>query len=190
MINQTREKLLKEATLLMCRNGYSAFSYADLSKVIGISKASIHHHFATKETLAEQVILTAYENTQTRLDEILIHHQTLITRLEQYFQMFSESEALSQLPLCAALSSEFENLPEKIQSLTQDYFYLQINWLEKILKLAKLNNEVQATVNEAVLAFTINKFAEGTSVLSRVVKHPNHFQQTLEQIKILLQHNH
>ncbi|HIE19064.1 TPA: TetR/AcrR family transcriptional regulator, partial [Candidatus Bathyarchaeota archaeon] len=31
--------------------GYGGFSYSDLSKALGITKASIHHHFPSKEEL-------------------------------------------------------------------------------------------------------------------------------------------
>ncbi|UMO89950.1 TetR/AcrR family transcriptional regulator [Pectobacterium sp. PL64] len=36
--------------------GYSSFSYADFATKIGISKASIHHHFPSKEMLGEEVM--------------------------------------------------------------------------------------------------------------------------------------
>ncbi|MXD47054.1 helix-turn-helix transcriptional regulator, partial [Escherichia coli] len=42
MTTMTRERLLSEAEHLMREKGYSAFSYADLSKIVGITKASIH----------------------------------------------------------------------------------------------------------------------------------------------------
>jgi len=33
-------------------HGYDGFSYADLAKDVGIRKASIHHHFPSKASLA------------------------------------------------------------------------------------------------------------------------------------------
>ena len=52
----TRSDLLTAAELLLRTKGYSAFSYADLAQEIGIKKASIHHHFPTKEGLGIAVI--------------------------------------------------------------------------------------------------------------------------------------
>ena len=53
MTTMTRERLLSEAEHLMREKGYSAFSYADLSKIVGITKASINHHFPTNDIVGE-----------------------------------------------------------------------------------------------------------------------------------------
>lgn len=47
----TKAALLRAAETQMRSKGYSAFSYADLAAQIGIKKASIRHHFPTKESL-------------------------------------------------------------------------------------------------------------------------------------------
>ena len=47
----TKTTLLLEAETLIRTRGYSGFSYADLAEIVGIRKASIHHHFPTKESL-------------------------------------------------------------------------------------------------------------------------------------------
>lgn len=70
MTTMTRERLLSEAEHLMREKGYSAFSYADLSKIVGITKASIHHHFPTKDILGEQVVIQAFSDTQRVFEQI------------------------------------------------------------------------------------------------------------------------
>ena len=45
----TKAALMNCAETQMRSKGYSAFSYADLAVEVGIRKASIHHHFPTKE---------------------------------------------------------------------------------------------------------------------------------------------
>lgn len=52
----TKSALLAEAETLVRTVGYTAFSYADLSERVGIRKASIHHHFPTKEALGNALI--------------------------------------------------------------------------------------------------------------------------------------
>ncbi len=52
----TRSDLLTSAEVLLRTKGYAAFSYADLAEDIGIKKASIHHHFPTKEGLAIAIV--------------------------------------------------------------------------------------------------------------------------------------
>ncbi|MFT7465559.1 MAG: TetR/AcrR family transcriptional repressor of nem operon [Pseudohongiellaceae bacterium] len=46
-----KTELLTLAEELLQTRGYSGFSYADLAGASGISKAAVHHHFPTKESL-------------------------------------------------------------------------------------------------------------------------------------------
>ena len=51
-----KEQILEVATELVQTRGYSAFSYQDLSDRLGITKASIHHHFPSKEEIYKAAI--------------------------------------------------------------------------------------------------------------------------------------
>ena len=57
-----KEQILEVATELIQTRGYTAFSYQDLSDRLGITKASIHHHFRSKEALG-QAVATNYAAT-------------------------------------------------------------------------------------------------------------------------------
>ena len=46
-----KSEILTLAEELLQTRGYSGFSYADLARELAVSKAAIHHHFATKEDL-------------------------------------------------------------------------------------------------------------------------------------------
>ena len=47
----TADDILQCARSLIIAGGYNGFSYADIAEVVGIRKASIHHHFPTKADL-------------------------------------------------------------------------------------------------------------------------------------------
>jgi TetR/AcrR family transcriptional repressor of nem operon len=51
--------LLKLGSELLLSRGYNGFSYQDLSERLSIRKASIHHHFPSKEDLG-LVLLDMY----------------------------------------------------------------------------------------------------------------------------------
>jgi TetR/AcrR family transcriptional regulator, transcriptional repressor for nem operon len=187
MANQTRIRLLKEAYSLMCSHGYSAFSYADLAKTIGISKASIHHHFPSKENLGEAVISSAYVDTQQKLQEIRLNFPDFMSRIAQYMALFSQQSECLQLPLCCSLSAEFANLPNSIQLQTQAYFEMQIDWLKEILQSAQETAEINTQINIDDLALTILKLFEGTCIVARVLQKNDIFQQSLTQVHNLIQ---
>jgi hypothetical protein len=52
----TKTAFLDSANRLARTRGFDAFSYADLSKDIGLRKVSIHYHFPTKADLALDLI--------------------------------------------------------------------------------------------------------------------------------------
>jgi len=52
----TKGKILDAAQDCIQRVGANAMSYQDISEAVGIQKASIHYHFATKERLIEALI--------------------------------------------------------------------------------------------------------------------------------------
>jgi TetR/AcrR family transcriptional repressor of nem operon len=91
MTLDTRALLLQEAETLMRTRGFAAFSYADLSQRIGIRKASIHHHFPTKEALAGALIDGYLAKFEKALDEILEQEARAKNRLNRYAGFFVES---------------------------------------------------------------------------------------------------
>jgi TetR/AcrR family transcriptional regulator, transcriptional repressor for nem operon len=54
--SETAEQILDLAETLIQTRGYSAFSYQDIADSLGIRKASIHYHFASKAELGVAVV--------------------------------------------------------------------------------------------------------------------------------------
>ena len=53
---EMKEQILTSAQRLVQQRGFNGFSYADIAAEVGIRKASLHHHFATKTDLALALI--------------------------------------------------------------------------------------------------------------------------------------
>jgi len=106
----TRVALLKVAENQMRSRGYSAFSYADLAAKIGIRKASIHHHFPTKERLGQALIKHSISRFQSTLRLIEDADQDPLVRLRAFYCLFSISVSEELLPLCGALAEEMVGL--------------------------------------------------------------------------------
>src|ERR1700733_5318792 len=51
-----REEILEEATRLFAERGYEGASMADLAERVGLRKASLFHHFASKDVLYAAVL--------------------------------------------------------------------------------------------------------------------------------------
>ena len=56
LATDTKTAIMDAAQELIQRGGVNAMSYQHISDAIGIRKASIHHHFPTKDSLIEAVL--------------------------------------------------------------------------------------------------------------------------------------
>ncbi len=60
-VRSRREEILDEATQLFAERGYEGTSMADLAERVGLRKASLFHHFASKEVLYAAVLAQLVE---------------------------------------------------------------------------------------------------------------------------------
>ncbi|TKJ86685.1 TetR/AcrR family transcriptional regulator [Erwinia persicina] len=186
MTTMTRERLLGEAEHLMREKGYSAFSYADLSKIIGITKPSIHHHFPTKDLLGEQVVRQALVDTRATFDEILATKSSPAEQIAAYVDLFVQSYRDSLLPLCCALSAETANLPPNIIEQTSLYFDMQISWLTGIVERGIGAGEFSTGIGATDAALMIINLCEGASVVARATGRAEVFSNSLKHILMFL----
>jgi len=65
-----KQQILQLASMLVRQRGFDSFSYKDLSDQLGIRRASIHHHFPTKEDLGIALIDNMIAWITHRFDEM------------------------------------------------------------------------------------------------------------------------
>lgn len=154
---------MQTAESLLCSKGYSAFSYADLAKTIGIRKASIHHHFPTKEDLGVAVVQAYVERVVLTFDEIERVHSPVGDRLVAFAEWFMASAKEGRLPLCGALAAEMAVLPGRLQALTRHFFQLQLRWLQKLLDEGLMYQQIQRGADTEACSRQILSLLEGAS---------------------------
>jgi TetR/AcrR family transcriptional repressor of nem operon len=125
----TRARLLAEAEVLLRTKGYAGFSYADLADRIAIRKASIHHHFPTKEALLTTLVDEYLAKFVATLADITATHADPRDRLRAYARLFFDGIERGLLPLCGALAAERAALPDAMRTVIQHFFQLHLDWL-------------------------------------------------------------
>lgn len=166
MATGTRDALMQTAENLMRTKGYAAFSYADLADSVGIRKASIHHHFPTKEDLG--VVIVEEYIAQVRKDFAHIEqtHKDVLGRLVAFSRLFRASNADGVLPLCGALAAEMSALPVGLQTLTHGFFDMQLKWLTAMLEQGIISGEIPKGSGARQKAFLLLSLLEGASFIS------------------------
>src|SRR3974390_1012687 len=88
--SDTAEQILDLAETLIQSRGYSAFSYQDIADHLGIRKASIHYHFASKTDLGIAVIDRYAARFGTALEAIAADpSQDAMTMLDHYLEPYA-----------------------------------------------------------------------------------------------------
>lgn len=162
----TRDALIEVAGGLMRTKGYAAFSYADLADVVGIRKASIHHHFPSKEDLGEAIVDEYIAKTRDALVDLEVRSTSATTRLNGFVALFRSSASTEMLPLCGALAAEMSSLPESLQQLTKGFFDLQLTWLTKVIQAGIDSGELGEGVGATKKAFALLSLLEGSSFIN------------------------
>lgn len=161
----TKAALLNYAETQMRSKGYSAFSYADLAAKIGIKKASIHHHFPTKEYLGTELIKDYISRFNETLASIESTYSDPLQRLQAFSRLFVISANEGLLPLCGALAAEMAALPSSLQGLTREFFNTQLAWLQGTLSDAALQHNWLLGTSAENLAFMLLSMLEGSSLI-------------------------
>ena len=167
MSTLTRDQLLSEAEGLIRRGGYAAFSYAHLADKIGITKASIHYHFPSKQHLLEAVTELGMSRFIDALAEIETLHPDAGVRLQQYGELFIDGFDEQFRPLCCALSSELAVLPSSMAVKVRVYFDLHLEWLTRIIEAGFQDKTLHWNGTAAELAGLILSTLEGGSLVAR-----------------------
>lgn len=163
----TRNQLLAEAECLIRRGGYSTFSYADLAEKIGITKASVHYHFSSKQDLVEEVAEVAMTRFIEILGQIDAHQPDAISRLTEYGAMFLDGFDERLRPLCCALSSEVATLPSSMGSKVKSYFDLHLEWLARVVESGIAAGVLRWDGEATNLAHLLLTTLEGGSLVGR-----------------------
>ncbi|WP_448952528.1 TetR/AcrR family transcriptional regulator [Labrys neptuniae] len=166
-LSTTADDILRCARSLVVRGGYNSFSYADISSVVGIRKASIHHHFPSKSDLVHTLVAQYRQEAEAGISELERHIPDPLGQLRAYVGYWEACIADASHPfcVCALLASEIPVLPEAVALEVRAHFQRLSNWLASVLErgaaqgrlslngTAKDNAELfMATVHGAMLS--------------------------------------
>ncbi len=179
MLDRKQEILDVAADLLQTRS-FSSFSYQDISDRIGISKASLHHHFASKEDLG--VALTERYASQVRsaLEDVSRKYRKPWDQFEAYIGMVSGVRQ-SGNKICAGgvCQAEHNVIPEGMRERIHRAYEFMVNWLVSVLTEGRKQRvmhfpgkpEDQAALIHAAMQGALqNARAEGPKQFTAVVR--------------------
>jgi TetR/AcrR family transcriptional repressor of nem operon len=182
----TKTTLLLEAETLIRTRGYSGFSYADLAEIVGIRKASIHHHFPTKESLVAATLEGYRDRYARNLARIEADHADAIDRIGAYARLYLLGLNRGLGCLCAALAAELGPLPDSLRAETVSFFEDQISWIGRVYATGLDRGEVNPNLLAGEASRMIVSTLEGSLMMERMLLGREGFEATLRSLLMSL----
>jgi TetR/AcrR family transcriptional repressor of nem operon len=133
----TRERILEIGEELAQTRGYNGFSYADISRRLALTTASLHYHFPRKQRLGLALVERYGARFAAALDAITASGLAPRAELEAYAGLYREVLAQDRMCLCGILAAERETLPAGMRSALDRFFQANESWLATVLARAE-----------------------------------------------------
>jgi TetR/AcrR family transcriptional repressor of nem operon len=130
----TAELILDSAERLVRVRGYNAFSYADVASELGITKASLHYHFAGKAELGEALITRYSDRFASALEDIDRDLDRPPEKLVAYAELYADALRGRRMCLCGMLAADYETLPDPLRAAVVSFFDENEQWLARVLE--------------------------------------------------------
>jgi len=169
-------RILDVAERLVQRRGFNWFSYADIAAELGVTKASLHYHFAGKAELGEALI----DRYGTRFAEALRGIDSgcpdVRAKLEAYAALYAGVMNDQRMCLCGMLAADFGTLPPAMRAAVVRFFDENEAWLEHVLEEGAAEGAVHYQGSAREEAQLILSTLEGAMLVARPYADPERFK--------------
>jgi TetR/AcrR family transcriptional regulator, transcriptional repressor for nem operon len=171
----TRDRILRVARDLIQTRSYLGFSFQDIADAVGIRKASLYHHFATKEALGVEVIRGTSEAFKEWSGAL---GGTPQDKLAAYFQMYRKALHAGQA-VCPAgsMAPGWDCLDESLRLAVRELRNAQVLWLSGVM--GGLRGKQALAISPAAVFAT----CQGALVAARMTGHAADFDEAVAHLK-------
>jgi TetR/AcrR family transcriptional repressor of nem operon len=175
---EMKDQILSSAQKLVQQRGFNGFSYADVANEVGIRKASLHHHFATKVDLG-LALIRAY-SAQLEEAQRVISSSALPAdaKLKAYIALFRASLDAERMCLGGMLASEWLTLDVAMLPSLKHFFARNTEWLTEILAIGVSEKIFTLTGTAADHARVLLSTLQGALLIARATGDHESFDRT------------
>jgi len=163
----TATRILDVAERLAQVRGFNGFSYADIAAELGVTKAALHYHFASKADLGEALIGRYATRFSEALAEIDAGPSTAPAKLRSYAGLYVDVLRNQRMCLCGMLAAEYPTLPDAMRASVVSFFDQNEAWLQKVLEQGRGDGSLQFGGSARDVARMIISCLEGAMLVTR-----------------------
>jgi TetR/AcrR family transcriptional repressor of nem operon len=173
----TSDAILTCARSFIARGGYNGFSYADIADVVGIRKASIHHHFPSKVDLVTVLVARYREAAEEAIGNLGRAIPEPLQQLRAYVGYWKSciGDASAPFCVCALLASELPMLPEAVALEIRAYFRFLSGWLASVFEHGERQGTIALPYPPQVAAEVFMAAVHGAMLSARAYDDPTMF---------------
>jgi TetR/AcrR family transcriptional repressor of nem operon len=164
-VTDTKERIMSVARLMVQAHGYNALSFREIGKEVGVSSASIHHHFPTKGDLGAALAQRYTDDGSAALEKLLATSKDAHKCMIGYTGVF-RAALLNDNRMCLVglMSAEYDDLPVEVRAEVDRFTNVNVKWLTEVLSLRKAKTGKDAIQHQALAIFAA---IEGAQLVAR-----------------------
>ena len=178
----TSQAILDAAERLVQTRGYNGFSYADIAAELGLTKASLHYHFASKADLGRVLIERYHAAFMGALAAIDLETAAPCEKLDRYVALYDAVMRNDRMCLCGMLAAEHRTLPETMQARLQQFFDANELWLTGVLELGVRSGAFAFGERPRERARVVLGALEGAMLVARSYEDPRRFRAAADYV--------
>jgi TetR/AcrR family transcriptional repressor of nem operon len=179
----TREQIVGAALGFIQTRSYLGFSFQDVANKIGIRKASLYHHFPTKEALGVEVLRQSIQGFK----DWAARSRKPEESLDAYFRMYRNGlHAGEGVCPAGALAPGWDCINDELKQAVRELRGTQILWLTGVLgALAPAGGHAVPAGTRAAYVFTV---CQGALMTARMTGRVDDFDETIQLLKQSIAH--
>jgi TetR/AcrR family transcriptional repressor of nem operon len=178
----TATQILDVAERLVQTRGFNGFSYADVAAELGITKASLHYHFAGKAELGQALIDRYAARFADALEAIDDAGGDAPARLESYAQIYADVLRERRMCLCGMLAADYDTLNPAMRDAVIGFFDRNEAWLASVLEQGLEEGSVHLAGSPNETAQAIVGGLEGAMLVARPYGDVARFQAAADRL--------
>jgi TetR/AcrR family transcriptional repressor of nem operon len=147
--------------------GFNGFSYADIASELGVTKAALHYHFASKADLGDALIERYAERFFAALASVDADDADAVDKLRAYAKLYTDVFRDDRMCLCGMLAADYATLPDPMRERVVKFFDDNEVWLTRVLEEGRESGTIRFEGSARPVARTLIGSLEGAMLVAR-----------------------
>jgi TetR/AcrR family transcriptional repressor of nem operon len=176
----TGAQILDAAERLVQERGFNGFSYADVARELGVTKAALHYHFSSKAELGDALIDRYAERFLTALAAVDEDGSDALAKLRSYAKLYADVFRDHRMCLCGMLAADYATLPDPMRERVVRFFDDNEVWLSRVLEEGRKAGTIRFQGPARRVARTLIGGLEGAMLVARPYHDVKRFRDAAE----------